>query len=98
MNLIVYNAQRVIYQLNLGTCDKIVDDFKKKLILFILIPILLLSFLIYIYIRIKIKNRKIIETGKVINLKHPQPGNYIILPETLEKINRQQKLLVNAPI
>jgi len=71
------------YQLNFGTCDKTVNDFKKKLILFILIPILLISFLIYLYIHIKIKNRKIIETGKVINLKHPQPGNYVILPETL---------------
>ena len=86
------------YQLNFGTCDKTVNDFKKKLILFILIPILLISFLIYLYIHIKIKNRKMIETGKVINLKHPQPGNYVILPETLGKNNKQQKLLVNVQI
>ena len=73
------------YQLNFGTCDKQVNGFKKKLILGILIPTIFISIFLYIYLYIKKKNRKIIETGKVINLKHPQPGNYVILPETLRE-------------
>ena len=73
------------YQLNFGTCDKTVDGFKKKLIFFVLVPILIISTLLYLYIYYKKKNKTIIETGKVINLKHPKPGNYIILPETLRE-------------
>lgn len=73
------------YQLNFGTCDKTVNGFKKKLIFGILIPTLTLSTILYLYIYFKNRNKKIIETGKVINLKHPQPGNYIILPETLRE-------------
>ena len=73
------------YQLNFGTCDKQVNNFKKKLILGILIPTSVIVAVIYIYLHIKIKNKKIIESGKVINLKHPKPGNYIILPETLRE-------------
>ena len=73
------------YKLNFGTCDESENTFKKKLIFGILIPILIISALIYLYIYIKNRNKKIIETGKVINLKHPKPGNYIILPETLRE-------------
>ena len=73
------------YQLNFGTCDKTVNGLKKKLFFGILIPIITISALLYLYIYIKKKNKKIIETGKVINLKHPKPGNYIILPETLHE-------------
>ena len=73
------------YQLNFGTCDRKVNGYKKKLFFGILIPTLILSIIIYLYIHIKNKNKIIIETGKVINLKHPQPGNYIILPETFRE-------------
>ena len=70
------------YKLNFGTCDKTINGTKKALIFSILIPILIISALIYLYFYIKNKNKNIIETGKVITLKHPKPGNYIILPET----------------
>jgi len=70
------------YQLNFGTCDKEVNGLKKKLLLGILIPTIFILTILYIYLYIKKKNKKIIETGKVINLKHPPPGNYVILPET----------------
>lgn len=73
------------YQLNFGTCDKEVNGLKKKLLLGILIPVIFVLTTLYIYLYIKKKNKKIIETGKVINLKHPQPGNYVILPETLRE-------------
>ena len=73
------------YQLNFGTCDKTKNGFKKKLILGILIPTVIIAIFIYLYIQIRNKNKKIIETGKVINLKHPKTGNYIILPETLRE-------------
>lgn len=73
------------YQLNFGTCDKEVNGFKKQIIFFVLIPIVIFAGLLYLYIYIKKRNRKIIETGKVINLKHPKPGNYIILPETFRE-------------
>ena len=70
------------YKLNFGTCDRTVNGFKIKLIFGILIPTLVISAIIYLYIYLKKKNQQIIESGKVINLKHPLPGNYIILPET----------------
>ena len=73
------------YQLNFGTCDKTINGFKKKLFFGLLIPVIVISTLLYLYIYIKKKNKKIIETGKVINLKHPKPGNYIILPETFHE-------------
>ena len=73
------------YKLNFGTCDKTVNGFKKKLIFGILIPTLTLSIILYICVYFKKKNKKLIETGKVINLKHPQPGNYIILPEIFKE-------------
>ena len=81
------------YKLTYGICDEKINALQKKLFLGIGIPLLTIGFFVFLLNYLKKRTRNIIESGKILNFRHPKAGNYIIsLPDSKDELNETEAI------